>query len=134
MVTKEENLASVKAQRKAELDDIFNNLIMKGDYFTLGSKNIYIAGGLQVLSGLQGFLGYFVDNTDIQPFVRDSITKEIIECTIEEMATMITDVRNWGFNMYYKNIKKGDLINKCTSVDQVFDITWDSTEWENVEE
>jgi len=134
MITKEENLENVKANRKAELDDIFNNKIMQGQYFALGSRNIYVSGGMAALSGLQGFLGYFADNPEIIPFVRDSITKEIIECTVQEMAVMIKNVRDWGMGLYYKNIKKGDAINKCTKVDEVFDINWESDEWENGED
>ena len=130
MVTKEQHLVNIKAEKNLELETHFKNLIMGGTTFEYGTSAtiVNVAGGKEAMDGLSGLLQYYSDNDINECKIRDAINKKVYSGTLTELATFVTEVRDWGMSSYLNNITKQDYVNACTTVEDVLDVTWDSVE------
>ena len=132
MQTKEQMLEKAKNDRCGELETHFNNMIGMGFDVLYGegrTQTMHVAGGREALFSLESFYNYYSANNIDQCFIRDPFSKIVYIDTRENMRLMINEVRDWGVEAYIKNIKKQCYVkNQCTTVEQVADVTWESTE------
>jgi len=132
MLTPEQKLESSKQERMDEIELYFNNMIRAGlkvKYGNNRTEDMHVAGGREALFSLKAFLSYYAKIGTTDCIARDPYSKKTHIDTLANMSAMIDEVEAWGMEAYIKNITKQDYIkNQCVTVEQVCDVTWDSTE------
>lgn len=130
MMTKEQALENAKVHRMLEIETYFNNLVNAGIDVSYGGSTIRIAGGFEIMARLQAFHSYYTaKGITTGCIIRDSITKINYTDTLTNFGAVLVAIRDFGFAAFLRNAKKQDYIKvSCTTLEQVYDVTWDSTE------
>ena len=109
-------------------NDLIHVSSLREDFLFGSGLSVRVLGGKQTLTDLRHLETYYNRNNVATCYIKDPVNGGVVSGSFTDYQSLVNSVEDWGIGLFLKNATKQDYVNKCSTVEQVLDVTWDSVE------